>query len=477
VQSRLTQTIDRMTDRWLTLRPAEARAWDQLAGTPRMADTARSIERRFPAMALQMPSPMDLVKLWQRVDRVWRDTGSLDSLVSRDRRWLPHLLFDDPGERSAFGRSAEFTNHYLQSSDRAPRASESRALVFSFFLLYPRHFETFRVWRNGVRSRLRAVQRGSLARWRNAVWEHHLLEEDGPERVARLLLQSDRDPMRVLDELGFTPQLQSGRFVQEVLRAALKGVAASLRSAQASESLLERINLMLRDEARKPRFEALRVDECHALLLPFVEEQPPEEVGTWIQEFLISAWGDPRLVVARWNGVSSEARSVLLRWLTGATLRFFLEILDRTADRIWKYRRSFWQHYLDLGVIEEAWPVLGTQARGHARSIRGSEFIDHGHLYGAMPNQSVLLMKIGDVIVAEWSHSGRCRLWRDDDPNAPVLFQREYPEPSSRGGPRAPVPDIEAHGQTHHGSEYGNWQRSLARKIQRMTGIEPPKTW
>ena len=90
---------------------------------------------------------------------------------------------------------------------------------------------------------------------------------------------------------------------------------------------------------------------------------------------------------------------------------------------------------------------------------------------GVLPSYSLLLMEIGDLVFAEWSHSGKCRAWKRTDPRAPRLGRVQY----TRGDVIIPsmqiVPTYSEDGIVHHGSDAGRWQQRLANFIYNETNI------
>ncbi len=74
------------------------------------------------------------------------------------------------------------------------------------------------------------------------------------------------------------------------------------------------------------------------------------------------------------------------------------------------------------GIMLQSFAGLGLQASGSGMAI--------GDFSGAASSQSVLLMKIGDLIVAEWSDNGRARFWVDAAENSRFLpkFNSKYYE-------------------------------------------------
>ena len=78
--------------------------------------------------------------------------------------------------------------------------------------------------------------------------------------------------------------------------------------------------------------------------------------------------------------------------------------------------------------MTEAWVLLGRKAGAYVRELRASgdqevASLDCGKLTGAQNGQSVLVMRVGELTIVEWSHSGACRVWLSNDPKAPRLHQ------------------------------------------------------
>ena len=100
---------------------------------------------------------------------------------------------------------------------------------------------------------------------------------------------------------------------------------------------------------------------------------------------------------------------------------------------MWSSRRKFWSAYYDKGYIEEAWVVFGRRGAAIARYTPGTPdwhaIISFGTFIGDSTGdqrQAVLLMKLGSLIIADWSHNGCCHIWLPSNNNAPKLFKREY---------------------------------------------------
>jgi hypothetical protein len=195
-----------------------------------------------------------------------------------------------------------------------------------------------------------------------------------------------------------------------------------------------------------------------------------------IYDYLIKAFGDPRRAGnAKWQAVDRDAEVVFKRWLAAATLKEFFEIIsDRADEQQWRYRNAFWTSVLEDGLIEDAWVLLGRDVQSETRSRFGTD-IACGQLLGFMTGQAVILMRIGNLVAAEVSHSGSLRIWRDGDRGAPVLGLAQ----AKREELTAPCLRFETsndpYGLRHTGAADGLWQDRAARLINAQTGLKLSK--
>jgi hypothetical protein len=228
------------------------------------------------------------------------------------------------------------------------------------------------------------------------------------------------------------------------------------------------------------RYPEARVQLADALLTPWSHRSPPESVKSKLLNYFVKHYHDPRLLSAanpghHWQGVSTKARDVIRKWLTGDTLRGFMRILEDTADQIWTFRQKFWMAYYDAGHIDEAWLVLGDHAAMRARQMFSNQpTMTYGRFTGgATPEQSVLLLKFGGLVFTEWSHNGSLRAFHDNASDAPDLYQRLY-----HGAELRNVVSLDFHNGelqnpqlTHAASGNGHWQRKARDFINRQSGI------
>jgi hypothetical protein len=218
-----------------------------------------------------------------------------------------------------------------------------------------------------------------------------------------------------------------------------------------------------------------------AMLEGVASKAPTLPVRKLIVSVLVVKFGDPRLV--SWpglTGVNGEKRSercisIVRRWLSIEYLDLFIKIIEDTAeDRQFKPRKSFWLKYFEAGVVSDVTLVLASDAGSIARRMRAEldngEYMQWAALNNSLPNQSVLLMRVGDLIIAEWSHSGAMRFWNARAQNAPRFHERDYLGSALRNGSiKIKVGNEYRESIIHH--ENGQWMKWAEQAITYHTGI------
>jgi len=169
---------------------------------------------------------------------------------------------------------------------------------------------------------------------------------------------------------------------------------------------------------------------------------------------------------------------LIVSWLTEQSLRQFLDIVGLTVKdpndaQMWRYRRTFWEAAHRKGIIRGAWVVFAEDGARLARSRFGKN-VDFATFVSAGSKQiqrthAVLLLEVGQGIVADWSHNGKVNIWSDaSERNAPKLYQRSY----SSDDVTISKDDTETSRylvKTHSSPRTYSWQRVVAERIYRMT--------
>lgn len=415
----------------------------------------------------KQPKAFDLNNTWGVVSSTWEATKSIDKLGRRHLRLIPWILFYPPNDESSWlGRDEYFTAAYLSWLQRFKRVSSIASLLHVFLQSYPLELRTFQIWREGLHKLIYQNDSIRLIRWRKRCQKYFLLDPEGCAKFAGGSLKSDQKVQEIITEAGFTGELVSSGFLKDVQERILRHTENLLREKEIDSQKLEKVIDVLTIDGKTLRFPDLRQASANSLLLPYVSFDPESDIQEIIQGFLLSHFGDPRVSPALWQGVDSSAKEVIFRWLVGATLKDFFRLLDDTAyAEHWKYRKPFWSAYLD--DMTDAWVVLGPAARRKANWLYYSgKTKDYGRLPRSATvrsDQSVLLMRIGGITVAEWCHEGKCRLWLRDNQLAPRFYKRSYVRDELVSGA-----DFE---QIHYAARYGTWQAQLASWIASQTGI------
>lgn len=297
-----------------------------------------------------------------------------------------------------------------------------------------------------------------------------------PRRLAAYFFLSQDKTMDVqIMEMMLWPSFVVSRLGQAVFKA---GLAFPSEQYKDMQTILRVMDWSKRLPAPVVKTE-WRVAFADALLKHWGRTKPEDSIKSILTEYFVRVYGDPRFESHRqfqWKGVSSQATGTILNWLTGDTLRGFIKLLQRTADDIWMYRQKFWMAYYDKGHIDEAWLALGQDALREVRRMSADEKrMGFGRLEGgAANNQSVMFLKIGNLVFTEWSHNGSLRAYRDGLDQAPDLYQKSYHGASLRS-----AVSMDFHngmnmypGLVHSHSDKGTWQRKARDFIRANTGVK-----
>ena len=200
------------------------------------------------------------------------------------------------------------------------------------------------------------------------------------------------------------------------------------------------------------------------------------------KELIDNNFEDPRIGESTWPTISEylggdTTRQVCIetvkKWHIFQSIRLFFKIIEEVVedgnDHQFPQRRDFWIDYFNRGLVSDAWVVLakkGAEEAARYRKQGDHDFakLSWASLTGAKPDQCVLLMKIGNITVVEWSHSGACRVWKKDDNNAPKFSSKHY----TGSELRATVFDEKKDRIRHDPA--GNWKTSITKRINHYSG-------
>lgn len=450
-------------------------------GPVKMRRAEIEVSKRLGDVRPRKPPNYDLKDVYLRVVRSWNQDHSLDQISIGDLRRLPWVLLFP--EKQGQARNATYTSWLGADPDVVQQFGDwlsSRnktgpilALLHEFLRVYPAELGTFDDIR---RLLMNSIELGSpprspsLGRWRERCRDFALLDSDGGLAFVDKLVSASDDPQDILHDAGLDAGLERCQFLKSGVCSYLRNVEALLNANRLGPWHLRRL-LALLELKNELRFDdyVVRNKIAKALLSPFANRLPESKIRELLQPFFLNHFRDPRLPSGKhkWAGVQEQSRRVVIRWLVERALeQFFALVKDTALDKHWRYREAFWRAFLKQDLIDDIWFVLGPHAKKRLRTMNAGEGDAEmtAVLQKAGSDQSVLLLRMPGVTIAEWSHNGSCRCWLDGAIGEPDLYRREYSGPSLRR-----TADF---AQKHYRSAEGWWQDEIANWLRKNTGIE-----
>jgi hypothetical protein len=344
----------------------------------------------------------------------------------------------------------------------------------------------------GIRSLLASNPTARTRFWENADQRIELFNaKEGPKRLATWLVLGPEPVHHILSETGFGDPLRAvGGYMRMVQREMLALSTESLRKQPALDTIARLTAFLAPQDSLRFSEPESRGEIARGLLAPWLDggREPLDPVRDSVRTFLLQKLADPRLRPQNWTAAGEEATNLMRRWLARASLKAFFDLIaDHALDAHWKYREAFWSACLNKGRIDDAWLALGSQVHASARAVRELDGA-YARLEGAgvAGNQSILILKVKNIVFCEWSHNGKLRAWPDDWKSAPRLNQKIYARedvtqkglpfpPSLRFGSKG-APD--GFGLSHIGSDRNYWQSSAADLLARRANVHLiPTDW
>jgi hypothetical protein len=307
---------------------------------------------------------------------------------------------------------------------------------------------------------------------------------EAPKRLAGEVLAAPEQQGQILQEAGLA---DGGRGQSKFALSAFQAGCGMVIGMSVSKVADAQTALLTWNDNGQPagRFPTAWLDLCRACLEPWVNVEPDKAHRAKLIEYLQKfSGGDPRTSdrKSQWQQVKDNAEAayvVMMRWLTQVSVRQFLEVVDRSltepdARRMWAYRKAFWLSYLDNKkgpAIEQAWVAFGDEAanlsRRIARDSGDSTFRNFGRQSEKSKQHTALILKIGDLTIVDWSHSGKYNVW-SNSASAPQLFKSDYRYDQLDN---APLRD------SHTAPAHFNWQKKLAEIIEGRRFINEKPEW
>ena len=239
-----------------------------------------------------------------------------------------------------------------------------------------------------------------------------------PEIIGKAAREDRKSFRAFVSQLG-VPVERPGRFmeackneyyiqtVQALEPGTMDNVLGEILSQDVKESPYDR-NLCLGQKVA-----AVMIDKCARL-----SQGMPEN---WL-DIVISIMGDPRRghrtpAYQKWWAPMSDSRVALVRkWLAGADLRLFLEILEDSSNdadlqRMYPDRKAFLEGLLEHYKVEDARLFLGQSAVSYiARKFSRDAIRSHGKLRD--PHKTVIHVQVEGIHLFEGTHNYAARVGR-----------------------------------------------------------------
>ncbi len=140
-----------------------------------------------------------------------------------------------------------------------------------------------------------------------------------------------------------------------------------------------------------------------------------------------------------------------------STLELFFNLFKASgSDASTEHRLSFWLNYLERGLITDTWLVLGPRLAQIVKEqgLKDYQYACLDKLIRDEEEQGILLLGFRKVVVADWSHTGKCRFWLRSNEKCPRLFLPTYT--------RNQIYLAADYVQQHYFSAQGLWQKDAA---------------
>lgn len=437
-----------------TLAQKVAPLLSQLAGTPKE------------------PSRFELDAVFKRLSDAAKHAG-YEGVLVKDWKLTPYVLW--MGEEK-LGLDLSFLNAYLLWLKQYGTARDWRRLIHVYLRDYEQlsnHQESFERQNSAIREAIHSIKlKDRLIKWHKREMQYSLFAKNPKfAGIVDEFIDSKNDWRLFSERTGLDGELaQVGLAVavgDQLLKRLIDSPSAELIKAVQAYYIYD----------NKLRFPQRKSQLIEALISPWLNGKPlGEPVQEAVRDWLLQHFNDLRLPVhdrMHWHTVRSEYKKIMLRWLIGETLNQFFEIIDQVAkDGHWRYRKAFWNAFYRMNAFDEAWVVLGVDAKYYARRVFG-EWISAAELSGSVKqDHSVLIVKIGDLVLADWSHDGKCRAWKVDDRFCPERYKTQYSVDLLRAPSMQIVESHVQDGISHHSSDNYLWQNRLSQFIYEHTGVK-----
>ncbi|WP_166422950.1 EH signature domain-containing protein [Paraglaciecola sp. 20A4] len=414
---------------------------------------------------LVVPTRTTLLQIYKRLKLAF-ENKDLTTLSRYDIYHSPWVLFEQFDDEKALIKRWRFWAFYKKLTQNVDNYRFVLAFYNAYLVLYPFEQKYIVELQSHIKSLFKESNNRKVFRVSAEILGRQTLDSNAHIVISQNIAVTGNVGSE-LRTRGLLEGLSASKFTVKVLSEYLENFQSFIDNIPSDKQMNMIAKLVKFAELNgKLTYPEFRIEIANSILIASGSIELRTDVKDSLKTFFLTHFGDPRVELTGWHGVDDEAIRVFQSWLVEKTMEDFFNLLSHVADqsdadRHWKYRKRFWNAYLKKGYIEEAWFALGVKSFEQAPNfIKGRH--NYASLSGGDSKHSVLIMKIGDLIVTEWSHSGSYRVWNSPQ-FAPTFYSKHYS--------RDDVILNSDHTGAHHGNIQGGWQQKLSGHIRDLTGF------
>lgn len=425
--------------------------------------TLRKLEKLSEVREFKEISTADI----NQILKTWLETKTLSLREKKS------LLFAAMDKFEEYPNLNPLWTHIVEDLKQSDRPSLVKAALIAYYQSYGT--EHSKALQSILRTKLDVLPKKLSIAIRNK----QVLHDSAPQKIANTILESE-NPFAELKAIKLTGLLFSSKFMRE----SFKFVANEMhRFGYQAEKLNHFKTVFFSENDKGQEIFALNGHEnlyAKALLGYWDSQIPSKKLKEYLKHLFLSNLRDPRVYPQRWSSVDEEYQKIIKRWLTEESFEMLIQVLDAVADLgHWNDRKDFWSYYLKNELISDSWVIFGTEAHLQAKKLQREGLLSKSAGFAkfrrgsgsVQSNHSVIIMKIGGLIISEWTHSGRVRLYINNSIKAPEFYKAEYSANHIRYDGYRITFQYSGSGNEVFMDHHSNWQLKLAEFIRQNTGI------